>query len=152
MRALVTVVATTLALGIAPIAAAQGGMGGGPPLDEANFRPTVPMLTTMLGLSTEQAARIAPFRDTLLAQTATQRKDALAARTALREARQTGVAGDSLDALRTKMQGIMMSMMPARMQFVASIRPLLTPAQAKTLDEHQQEMLGTMSQRMGRQP
>lgn len=140
-----------LALGSTPAAVAQG-LGGGPPLDDATFRPTVPMLTSMLGLSADQAARIAPLRDTLLAQTAAQRKEAVAARAALRDARQSGVAGDSLDGLRTRMQGIMLSMMPARMQFVASIKPLLTPDQVKTLEEHQQEMLGTMSQRMGRQP
>lgn len=126
-------------------------MGRGPPLDDSNFRPSLPMLTTMLGLSTDQVARITPFRDTLLAQTAVQRKEAVAARSALRDARRNGVAGDSLDGLRTKMQGIMMSMMPARMQFVANIRPLLTPDQVKTLDAHQQEMMGTMSQRMGRE-
>ena len=42
----------------------------------------------------------------------------------------------------------MLGLMPARMQFHAGIRPFLTPDQAKILDQRQQAMMGTMSERM----
>lgn len=152
-------VLTILTLASASLAQAQGGpgmgggMGMGMPLDDANFRPTIPMLTTMLQLTPEQIQKATPLRDSLLVTTRAARAEAQAARANMQQARRAGVGADSLTILRQKMQGIMMGMMPARMQFHSQIRTLLTPEQARVLDAHQQEMLGTMGQRMqGLQP
>ena len=146
-----------LLLLVARAATAQGGPGGagammGPPLDDNNFPPTVAALTTMLELSSEQVAGISPLRDSLLAATRSQREEARSLRASMREARRSGAGPDSLAALRQMLQSLMMGMMPARMQFHAQIRPLLTEKQAAILDARQEEMQGTMGQRMRRQP
>jgi hypothetical protein len=152
-----TMTAMAVALLVARAAVAQGGPGRtggmmGPPLDDDNFPPTVAALTTMLGLSSEQIAGIGPLRDSLLAATRSQREEARSLRATMREARRSGAGPDSLAALRQKLQGVMMGMMPARMEFHARIRPLLTEKQAAMLDARQAEMQGTMGQRMRRQP
>ena len=129
---------------------AQGGMRGGgmPALDDASFRPTIAQLTTMLTLTSEQAARITPLRDSLLIQTRAQRDEATRARTEMFAARRAGVGNDSLTVLRDRMRTTMMGMMPARLAFHNKVRALLTPEQARVLDARQQDMLGTMGQRM----
>jgi hypothetical protein len=153
MRRFTLVVA--LVLTSASSAQAQGGagmgggaMGMGMPLDDASFRPTIAMLTTMLHLTPEQALKATPLRDSMLINTKASRAEALTARTAMQQARRAGVGSDSLTVLRQKMQTIMMGMMPARMQFHGQLRALLTEDQARILDTHQQEMLGSMGQRM----
>ncbi len=139
-----------LALAAATQAEAQGGMRGGgmPPLDDASFRPTIAKLTTLLSLTSDQAARITPLRDSLLIQTRTQRDEATRMRTDFRAARRAGVSADSLTVLRDRMRTTMMGMMPARLDFHNKMRALLTPEQARILDAHEQEMMGTMGQRM----
>lgn len=143
-----------LALAGATQAQAQGGMrsgmrgGGMPPLDDASFRPTVAQLTTMLTLTSEQAAKITPLRDSLLLQTRAHREEATRARTDMIAARRAGVGPDSMLVLRDRMQTTMMAMLPARLAFHDKVRALLTPEQARIMDARQQEMLGTMGQRM----
>jgi hypothetical protein len=150
---------TILTLASASLAHAQGGamggggMGMGMSMDDASFRPTIAMLTTMLQLTPEQIQKATPLRDSMLVNTRAARAEAQAARTSMQQARRAGVSNDSLTVLRQKFQGIMMGLMPARMQFHSQLRTLLTADQARTLDAHQQEMLGTMGQRMqGMQP
>lgn len=150
---------TILTLASASLAHAQGGggmgggMGMGMSMDDANFRPTISMLTTMLHLTPEQIQKATPLRDSLLVTTRAARAEAQTARTGMQQARRAGVSTDSLNILRQKTQSIMMGMMPARMQFHNQLRTLLTPEQATILDAHQQDMLGTMGQRMqGTQP
>jgi hypothetical protein len=149
--------AIALVLLMAQAATAQGGPGGagarmGPPLDDDNFPPTVAALSAMLDLSSEQVAAIGPLRDSLLAATRSQREEARSLRATMRGARRSGAGPDSLAVLRQKLQEVMLGMMPARMQFHARIRPLLTEKQAAMLDARQEEMQGTMGQRMRRQP
>ena len=145
-----TLIAVPLLLALAGGAGAQQapGRGMGPPLDDENFRPTISMLTSMLQLTPDQVAKITPLRDTLLVTTRAQRQEAAAISAAMRSARRGGAGADSIAALRQRMQAAMLGLMPARMQFHAGIRPFLTPDQAMILDQRQQEMMGTMSERM----
>jgi hypothetical protein len=130
-----------------------GGMGAGMALDDANFRPTIAMLTTMLHLTPEQVQKAIPLRDSLLIVTKAARAEAQVERTNMQAARRAGVSSDSLNVLRQTVQGTMMGMMPSRMQFHSQLREILTPDQARILDAHQQEMLDSMGQRMqGMQP
>lgn len=140
-----------LTLAGATHAQAQGGMRGGgmPPLDDAGFRPTIAQLTTMLTLTSAQTARIAPLRDSLLLQTRAQREAATRARMEMMAARRAGASSDSLTVLRDRMRTTMLALMPARLEFHNKVRALLTPEQARIMDARQQEMLGTMGQRMG---
>jgi len=124
-----------------------GGRGMGPPLDDAAFRPTIASLTTLLQLTPDQVMRITPLRDTLLLNTRSARQEARAVRAAMAEARRSGASADSMAALRAKLQGIMLGMMPARTQFHAAVRALLTEEQAKVFDAREQEMMGSMGQR-----
>jgi Spy/CpxP family protein refolding chaperone len=126
------------------------GMGGGTgmALDDAGYNPTIPMLTTMLSLTPDQARQLVPWRDTLLMNTKASRREALSARAAMQQARRSGASADSLAVLRQRMQVIMVGMMPARMQFHAQVRSILTPDQVTVFDAHQRDIMSTMEQRM----
>jgi Spy/CpxP family protein refolding chaperone len=138
----------------ASVAAQQGkgmrGMGmmgrGMQGMDDANFQPTLSRLTAMLDLSTDQAEKIRPLRDTLLTETAALRTEATAARQALRAAQQAGVGADSLATLRANVQASMKALMPARMRFHERIKSVLTPEQATRLDANHAEQMQRMQQ------
>lgn len=132
-------VTTLLAGGLS----AQGGPGG-MALDDAGFPPTIPMLTTMLQLTTDQAARLQPLRDTLLAESRADRERAAALQAAVRAARQGGAPADSLLRLQEVMRAAMLRLMPWRMAFHARMRPLLTPDQAQVLAQRKQEQMQRM--------
>ncbi len=122
---------------------AQGGPGG-LPLDDAAFQPTIPMLTGMLQLTPEQVARVAPLRDTLLAESRADRERAAALQAAVRAARLRGAPADSQVQLQGDLQSAMLRLMPWRMAFHARVRALLTPAQADLMDQRQQEQMQRM--------
>ncbi|MFN8647125.1 MAG: hypothetical protein U0104_10195 [Gemmatimonadales bacterium] len=122
---------------------AQGGPGG-MPLDDAAFQPTIPMLTGMLQLTPEQVARVAPLRDTLLAESRADRERAAALQAAVRAARLRGAPADSQVQLQGDLQSAMLRLMPWRMAFHARVRALLTPAQADLMDQRQQEQMQRM--------
>ncbi|MDX2122782.1 MAG: Spy/CpxP family protein refolding chaperone [Gemmatimonadota bacterium] len=144
---LMTLFALGLSAGLAGQGMGHGPRGGAMPLDDAGFPPTVAMLTTMLGLSPEQVAAIAPHRDSLLLESKEQRASAAALRQALREASRSGASADSVAALRQRLRTAMLGLMPYRMAFHAKVRALVTPEQAKIMDDRQQEMLQQMQRR-----
>lgn len=147
-RILLALSAMVLA-GALPAQGFRGGPGGpgGMALDDANFPPTVPMLTQMLQLTPAQAAQAVPLRDSMLAESREARTRAVALREALRSARQSGAPADSVTDLQQQMQAAMMGLMPYRLAFHASLRPLLTPEQVKRMDARQQDQMQRMGQR-----
>lgn len=138
-----------LLAGSLPAQGFRGGPGGpgGMPLDDAGFPPTIPMLTQMLQLTPAQAAQAVPLRDSMLAESREARTRAVALRDALRAARQGGAPADSVAALQQRLQSAMMGLMPYRIAFHASLRPLLTPEQVQLMDARQQEQMQRMGQR-----
>lgn len=144
---LMTLFTLGLAAGLAGQGMGHGPRGGAMALDDAGFPPTVAMLTTMLGLSPEQVAAIVPQRDTLLLESREQRASAAALQQAMREARRSGASMDSVGALQQRLRTAMLGLMPYRMAFHAKVRALVTPEQAKIMDDRQQEMLQQMQRR-----
>lgn len=144
---LITLFTLGLAAGLAGQGMGQGPRGGAMALDDAGFPPTVAMLTTMLSLSAEQVAAIAPQRDTLLLESKEQRASAAALQEAMREARRSGASTDSVTILQQQLRTAMQGLMPYRMAFHAKVRALVTPEQAKIMDDRQQEMLQQMQRR-----
>lgn len=153
MKALTMIV---LLLAAAVPAAAQGmgmGMGKGPmtgpPLGDADFRPTVAQLQTLLDLTPAQVAKATMWRDSLLVETRELRAAAEQAMAEMRGACARGVGADSMTVFRGKMQGAMMALMPARMQFMERLKPSLTPDQAAKLEAHHRQQMEMMSGRHG---
>jgi len=147
MKAL-TVLAILLAAATPAVAQGMGmgtGQGGGPPLDDADFRPTVAQLQTLLDLTPEQATTAAMWRDSLVAETRGLRAAAQGAMADMRAAMARGVGADSMAVFRGRMQGAMMALMPARMRFMERLKSVLTKEQAATLDEHHRKQMEMMS-------
>src|SRR5690606_40107936 len=66
---------------------------------------------------------------------------------AMREARRSGASRDSIATLQQRLRTAMLGLMPYRMAFHAKVRALVTPEQAKIMDDRQQEMLQQMQDR-----
>lgn len=127
----------------------QGGDAmHGPSFDDANFGPTLPMLTRMLDLTPAQVQQLEPLRATMLAESRAERRQAAAARQAMQEGQRARVGPDSMAVLRDRMQGAMQQLMPPRLRFAEAMKGILTPAQRETFDAHREEMMQQMGERM----
>lgn len=131
----------------------QGGAQGmdtmhGPSFDDADFGPTLPMLTRMLDLTPDQVRQLEPLRARMLEESRAERRQAAAARQAMQDGQRARVGPDSMAVLRDRMQGAMQQLMPPRLRFAEAMKAILTPAQRETFDRHRAEMMGQMGERM----